>query len=184
MSGLILLVFAGLLAQDVAPPPANRAVYEAPAIRPFEPGPGFEDQRAQGDADSDPPRRALEAPVTVEAYARSYEPAPDAVEQAYQQGVTSAELRADQSAGGLDGAWRIMDPVGRALFDLVLIDPGAGPAEGGWRSGSGRGAATADGRVLTLEGAGTVTLERTDGGWRGELSVDGRRQTVSLVRPR
>lgn len=115
-------------------------------IRPFEPGPGFAGERACGDAEGELARRPLERPVTVEAYARSYEYTPGDIETAYEQGVASAEIRADQTAGPLDGVWRIVDAGGRTHFDLVLIDPGVGPAEGGWRNGTGRGLRPRTGR--------------------------------------
>ena len=41
MSGLIVLAFAGLLMQETAPHPSTQAAYQAPAIRPFEPGRNF-----------------------------------------------------------------------------------------------------------------------------------------------
>ena len=65
----------------------------------------------------------------------------------------------------------------------MLSDPGAGPVEGGWRGREGRGAATSDGVTLTLEGSGSMTLERTGNGWRGLLTIDGQSHPVSLVRP-
>lgn len=183
MSGLIVLAFASLLIQETAPHPSTRAAYQAPAIRPFEPGRDFGQERAQGDADAERHRRSLEAPVTVEAYVRSYEYMPTDAETAYEQGVASAEIRADQAAGPLDGAWRIVDASGRTRYDLVLIDPGVGPAEGGWRNGLAWGAAISDGTTLTLEGAGTVTLERAGAGWRGVLTAEGQTRAVSLTRP-
>ena len=183
MSGLMIIAFAGLLAQQTAPHPSTQAAYQAPAIRPFEPGPGFALERAQGDGDADLYRRPLTAPVTVEAYVRSYEYTPDEVETAYEQGVASAEIRADQTAGPLDGAWRVVDAEGRTRLDLVLIDPGFGPVEGGWRAGGAWGAATSDGATLTLEGAGSLTLTRAGAGWRGVLTADGEARPVSLIRP-
>jgi hypothetical protein len=183
MSGLFLLAFAGLLTQEAAPQPSTRAAYQPPVVRPFEPDRDFGGEQAQGDMAGELFRRPLEAPVLVEAYARSYEFTPGDTEVAYEQGVASAETRADQAAGRLDGAWRIVDATGRKLYDLVLSDPGAGPVEGGWRGREGRGAATSDGVTLTLEGSGSMTLERTGNGWRGPLTIDGQSHPVSLVRP-
>jgi len=183
MSGLIVLAFAGLLMQEAAPHPSTQAAYQAPVIRPFEPGRGFGREQAQGDTDSDLYRRPLEAPVAVEAYVRSYEYSPSDVEAAYEQGVTSAEIRADQAAGRLDGAWWLVDAAGHRLYDLVLSDPGVGPVEGGWRGQGSWGAATSDGATLTLEGAGAMTLERTASGWRGQWTVSGETVPASLVRP-
>ena len=183
MSGFMVLALAGLLMQEAAPHPSTQAAYQAPVIRPFEPGRNFGREQAQGDADGDLFRRPLETPVVVEAYVRSYEYTPSEVEAAYEQGVASAEIRADQTAGRLDGAWRIVDATGRALYDLVLNDPGVGPVEGGWRGREDWGAATSDGATLTLDGAGAMTLERAGNSWRGVLTIDGQTRPVSLIRP-
>lgn len=183
MTGLILIALAGLSMQQGAPHPSTANAYQAPVIRPFEPGPDFDREQAQGDVEAERRRRPLERSVTVEAYARSYELASSDIEAAYEQGVIAAEARADQESGRLNGIWRIVDADGRARYDLVLNDPGVGPAEGGWRNGSGRGAATSDGATLMLEGAGVLKLERTGSGWRGVLTADGQSQPVSLVRP-
>jgi hypothetical protein len=183
MTGLIVLAFAGLLMQDSTPHPSTRSAYQAPVIRPFEPGPDFGRERPQGDSGAERHRRPLEAPVTVEAYAGSYEYTPDVSEVAYDQGVAAAEIRADQAAGPLDGAWRIIDGSGRTLYELVLIDAGIGPVEGGWRGAWGSGPAISDGTTLTLEGAGILSLERSGNGWRGILTVNGQTRPVRLIRP-
>lgn len=183
MSGFIVLAFAGLLMQETAAHPSTQAAYQAPVIRPFEPGRDFAREPAQGDADSDLYRRPLEAPVVVEAYVRSYEYTPSDVEAAYEQGVASAEIRADQAAGRLDGAWRIVDASGRRLYDVALSDSGVGPVEGGWRGPAGWGPATSDGATLTLEGVGAMTLQRSGSGWRGPLTVGGETLPASLIRP-
>ncbi|MCS6626392.1 hypothetical protein N0B44_26065 [Roseibacterium beibuensis] len=184
MSGMLIAMFAGLMTPQAAPHPSTLEPYSAPAIRPFEPGSDFGRELAEGDAAGAAHRRPLEAPVTVDAYRGSYEVTPTDLEIAYEQGVTSAELRADQSAGPLDGPWRIRDAGGRTLYDVVLMDPGVGTAEGGWRNGRGAGAAVSDGRTLTLEdGGGTIALERAANGWRGRLTVDGRSRPVTITRP-
>ena len=183
MTALVLTALAALLASQDAPHPSTGSTYQAPVIRPFEPGPDFGRELVQGDAEAERHRRPLEAPVTVDAYVRSYEYMPTAAEAAYDQGVAAAEIRADQTAGRLDGVWRIVDAAGRTRLDLALHDPGFGPAEGGWRSGSDWGAATSDGATLTLDGVGVVTLEPTEGGWRGLLTIGGQARPVSLVRP-
>ncbi len=183
MSGLIVIAFAGLLMQEAAPHPSTQAAYQAPVIRPFEPGRNFGREQPQGDADGELYRRPLETPVVVEAYVRSYEYTPSDVEAAYEQGVTSAEIRADQGAGPLDGSWRVVDGSGRTLYDLVLSDPGVGAVEGGWRGRDSWGAATSDGATLTLESVGAMTLERTGTGWRGQLTISGETRPASLIRP-
>jgi hypothetical protein len=184
MSGILIATLAALLAPQTAPHPSSLEPYSAPAIRPFEPESDFGREIAEGDAAGAAHRRPLTAPVTVDAYDRSYEATPTDLEIAYDQGVASAELRTDQTAGPLDGFWRIEDAEGRPLYDVVLMDRGVGPVEGGWRNGRDGGGAASDGRTLTLEGGGgTIVLERAGSGWRGQLSLDGRTRPVILTRP-
>jgi len=184
MSGLLIAALAGLLTPQAQPYSPEQTLYSAPVIRPFEPGSDFGREIAEGDAASPPRRRPLSAPVTVDAYDRSYEASLTDIEIAYEQGVTSAEQRADQTAGPLDGAWRVRDADGRTLFDIVLMDPGMGPVEGAWRGGRNGGGAVSDGRTLTLEdGGGVIALERAGAAWRGRLTVDGRARAVTITRP-
>jgi len=183
MSGFIAVAFAGLLMQQAAPHPSTQTLYQAPAIRPFEPPSDFGRETAQGDAEGDVHRRPLEAPVAVGTYVRSYEFTPTDGEIAYEQGVASAEIRADQTAGPLDGRWRVADEQGRVLFGLVMSDPATGLTEGGWRNAAGSGAATLSEQTLTLGGLGVMTLEPAAGGWRGTLTADGRPRPVTLTRP-
>ena len=185
MSGLLIAALAALATPQAAPNPSAMETYSPPVIRPFEPGPDFGLQIAEGDAASAPRRRPLTAPVTVDAYRGSYEATPTDVEVAYDQGVAAAEQRADQTAGPLDGLWRISDPEGRTLYEVLLMDPGVGPVEGGWRSGRQGGGAVSDGRTLTLEdgGGGVIVLERAGDGFRGRLTVDGRTRAVTITRP-
>lgn len=185
MSGLLIAALAALTTPQVAPGSSSMQPYAAPVIRPFEPGPDFGLEIAEGDAGAPPRRRRLTAPVTVDAYTGSYEATPTDIEIAYEQGVASAELRADQTAGPLDGLWRISDAEGRTLYEVLLMDPGVGPVEGGWRNGRDGGGAVSDGRTLTLEddGGGVIVLERAGDGWRGRLTLDGRARPVTLTRP-
>ena len=189
MSGILIAALAGLMTPQAAPSPSRLEPYAAPAIRPFEPGSDFGREIAEGDAASAPRRRPLTAPVTVDAYDGSYEATPTDIEVAYEQGVASAELRADQGAGPLDGVWRVSDADGRALYEVLLLDPGVGPVEGGWRNGRDAGGAVSDGHTLTLEGlspdggGGVIVLERAGDGWRGRLTVDGRTRPVTISRP-
>ncbi|MFN3558632.1 MAG: hypothetical protein ACK4UQ_05025 [Brevundimonas sp.] len=187
MSGFIVVAFAGALLQQAAPHPSTLEPYRAPAIRPFEPTSDFGRERAQGDEETEAHRRPLDAPVSVDAYARSYEYSPGDVDVAYDQGVASAEIRVDQSAGPLDGRWQVSDEHGRPLFALAMTDPGrrsmGDAVEGGWRGRDGAGAATAEGHVLTLEGLGVLSLQPATGGWRGTLTAGGHARPVSLSRP-
>ncbi|KQW86356.1 hypothetical protein [Brevundimonas sp. Root1279] len=183
MSGYIVAILAGVLVQQAAPHPSTLETYSAPAIRPFEPASDFGQEVAQGDAAPNPNREPLAEPVRVDAYARSYEYAPTDAETAYDQGVASAEVRTDQTAGPLDGAWRIADGEGRTLYEVVLLDAGGAIAEGGWRRTSAEGGATASAGTLTLEGVGTITLTPSGKGWTGRLTADGRTTAVTLTRP-
>lgn len=179
MSGFIVVAFAGLLLQPADPHPSTLALYQAPAIRPFEPPSDFGRERAQGDGDAELHRRALEAPVSVDAYVRSYEFTPTDFEASYDQGVASAELRVDQSAGPLDGRWQVTDEHGRALFAMVIRDAGdvgRTPVEGGWRGDAAAGVVTAEGRRLTLEGLGVLDVDT------GQLTANGRTRAVGLSR--
>lgn len=189
MSGLLIAALAGLMTPQATPYAPGQPLYSAPVIRPFEPGPDFGREIAEGDTANPPRRRPLTAPVTVDAYDGSYEATPTDIEIAYEQGVASAERRADQTAGPLDGLWRIRDAEGRTVYEVLLMDPGVGPVEGGWRSGRETGGALYDGRTLTLEdlspegGGGVIVLERAGDGWRGRLTVDGRTRAVTITRP-
>ncbi len=184
MSAVLFAAAAALLTpQDIPQAPAPE-IYSAPLIRPFEPGDDFAREGAEGDATPRPLRGPLTESVTVDAYDRSYEATPTDLEVAYDQGVTSAEIRADQTAGPLDGAWRVSDAGGRVIYELVLLDTGAGRAEGAWRRDRDYGGAVAEGGILSLEGeAGVIRLQRDAAGWRGTLTVDGRSQPVTLSRP-
>ena len=183
MSGIILAAVAGLLAQQAPPHPSTQTLYTAPAIRPFEPGSDFGREIAEGDVGPAPHRAPLTAPVTVDAYDGAYEVTPTDAEAAYEQGVASAEIRADQTAGPMDGAWRVVDAEGRTLYELVLMDSGSGTVEGGWRDARDSGAAVVEGRTLMLEGVGGITLERGRSGWTGRLTMGGQTRPVTLTRP-
>ena len=181
MSGIILAAFAGLLTQQALPHPSTQELYTAPVIRPFEPGSDFGREMAEGDVAPVPHRAPLTAPVTVDDYDGAYEVTPTDAQAAYEQGVDSAEIRADQTAGPMDGGWRIIDADGRTLYDLVLMDPGSGTVEGGWRDARDWGAAVFDDGTLTLEGVGAVALERGRSGWTGRLTTGGQTRRVTLT---
>jgi hypothetical protein len=183
MSGILIAVLAGLSSPQAAPHPSALETYSAPVIRPFEPGPEFGREPAEGDAPTRPHRPPLTAPVTVDAYDGAYEISPTDVEIAYEQGVASAEIRADQTAGPLDRWWWIRDEAGRRLYELVLTDSGVGPVEGGWRSDRDAGGAVVEDGVLRLDDGAAIALERTADGWRGRMTRGGRTTPVTLTRP-
>src|SRR5690606_20277688 len=89
--------------------PTSRELYSGPPVRPYEPS--WDTPEAEGDAYL-PARRALEAPVELQAYDGAYETAPTDAEVVYQQGVASAALRANALMGPLDGLWRVVGPDG------------------------------------------------------------------------
>lgn len=184
MSGTIAAALAGLLLQQAVPYPSTLEPYRPPVVRPYEPTSNFgREAEAQGDAAGDLHRRPLTAPVAVDAYAGSYEFSPTDAETTYNQAVASAEMRADDRAGPLEGRWAVTAADGAPLFGLVLSDPGdGGLIEGGWRRGSARGGATLGDDGLELEGYGLLTLERTVTGWRGVLTVGDRSSDVVLSR--
>lgn len=187
MSGFIVVAFAGLLMQQADPHPSTLQLYQPPAIRPFEAPSSFGQEEPQGDAATDTHRRPLEAPVEVGAYVKSYEYSPSDAEVAYDQGIASAEIRADQSAGPLDGRWRLTDANGRLLFDMALRDNGDGSTvEGAYRDERAAEAGLAmagDAPGTWRLGEAVLTLERGADGWRGSLTSNGRSTPVRLVRP-
>lgn len=184
MSGSAALILAALAfsPQDL-PHPSTQELYRPPVIRPFEPGPGFAGEEAEGDSAVETERRPLTAPIAVEDYVHNYETPPTDTELAYDRGVTSAEIRADQTAGPLDGLWRLTDADGDILCEVALSDPGHGPVEGGWRNAGASGAAAHAGHVLTLDHLGRITLTRSRDGWTGLMTSGGRERRVRLSRP-
>lgn len=188
---LSLVLFAAAALQTPYGAAEAAETYQAPVVRPFEPPSDFGRETAQGDATSELHRRPLEAPVTVEAYRRSYEASPTDAELAYEQGVAQAEINADALAGPLDGRWRVNDANGRPLLSLALVDRnGAGSAQGAWRAVDGEhGAGPAEairngeaGTVIELGDEGRLTLQRAGAGWTGVLEHGGRRTAVTLGR--
>lgn len=149
---------------EPAPPPlpAFHETYQAPAIRPFEPAWDFE---VQGEGDATATDRAAPAtPVTLDIYAGGYERPPTPTEQAYEQGVRSAETRRDALAGPLDGMWRLTAADGRALMQVLLTDPDGGQAlAGAWRD------LTSPAGLVD----GFTALERRGGGLRARFRPPG-----------
>lgn len=167
-------------------------LYQPPVVRPFEPGDDFSVPPSEGDFEV-PSRRPLADPVGIDAYIGDYEHTPSSLESAYQQGMTVAEMRADQLSGPLDGKWRIVTADQTVLYDLLLSDTALG-VEGAWRdvtiggAGDDLGIATAmrtgdqlniglqgqTGRWLDL----TLTAERY---WTGVLHQGDSTLPVSMV---
>ena len=192
LAAMMLFALISLAAAPVqsAPVPYAAQLYAPPVVRPFEPPSNFGRVTAEGDGGGDGRIRVIPAPVSVEAYSRSYERAPSRADNAYDAGVENAERTMDGRMGPLDGRWRLTDEAGRALMTLSLMDQGASkPLEGAWRTADataevGPLVATERGAdVLVLDmGDARLALSPTGEGWSGTLSRDGRERTVTLVR--
>lgn len=186
---MLVLPFLIAVISAAADPASEPATYSRPAIPPFEPASSFGRSRAQGDAETDHYRRPLTAPVSVDAYHRSYEYSPSDSETSYEQGVAQAQMDAQALMGGLDGAWQVMDAQGDVLSDLVVSDAGTdGRLEAAWSLSDARDVATTarrDGDAVVIEaGTGARTtrlrLTPTPEGWVGALAGTGQTLSVSL----
>ncbi|WP_428151328.1 hypothetical protein [Brevundimonas sp.] len=189
-----MLVFA-LISLAVSPmqsaPVAYTAqVYQAPVVRPFEPPSNFGRVTEEGDGGGDRTLRVITAPVSVEAYRRSYEHAPSRADNAYDAGVENAERAMDARMGPLDGRWHLKDGEGRTLMTLSLMDQGQSkPLEGAYRTADAQaevgpltGAERSAGSlVLDLDG-GRLSLSPSGDGWTGTLTQGERERAVTLVR--
>lgn len=185
MISTLLIALAALAVQSV-PAPSSSPAYQAPPVRPFEPAGPVAARDGEG---ATPAPRALDAPVTVDAYRGHYENGPSATERAYEQGVAQAEISMDSRMGPLDGAWTVTGGDGAVLFTLVLADDGSGaPVEGAWRDGHGKlGVAAStvreDGRtIIVLDGRCELRLTRAAQGFTGVIVIEGDEQPVRLVR--
>ena len=148
-----------------APVAYTAQVYQAPVVRPFEPPSNFGRVVEEGDGGGDRPLRVIPAPVSVEAYSRSYEHAPSRADNAYDAGVENAERNMDGRMGPLDGRWRLKDADGRALMTLSLMDQGeAKPLEGAYRTADAQAEV---GPLVAERTAGTLVLVRASPPSRG-----------------
>lgn len=174
--------------------PTSRELYSGPPVRPYEPE--WRTLPAEGDTYS-PSRPAVTRPIGLDAYHGAYEVTPSDAEVVYQQGVTSAALRANALMGPLDGRWRVTGPDGSPVLELLLMDRGDGAlVEGAWREPQAPDAAMTSRRLgalslvmranetLTIEtdapdGAARLSLERDGARWRGTLERGG--TTIPVV---
>ena len=159
-------------------------------VRPFEPPSNFGRVTEEGDGGGNRTLRVIRAPVSVEAYSRSYEHAPSRADNAYDAGVENAERNMDSRMGPLDGRWRLKDGEGRTVMTVSLMDQGeAKPLEGAYRTADAMAevgpltAAERSAGALVLEMAGgRLSLQASGEGWTGTLAQDGRERAVTLVR--
>lgn len=173
-----------------APVAYTAQVYQAPVVRPFEPPSNFGRVTEEGDGGGDTRLRVITAPVSVEAYRRSYEHAPSRADNAYDAGVNNAERSMDARMGPLDGRWLLKDGEGRTLMTVSLMDQGeTRPLEGGYRTADATAevgpltAAERSAGVLVLEmGGGRLSLQSSGEGWSGVLARGDREWPVTLVR--
>lgn len=173
-----------------SPVPYTAQVYQAPAVRPFEPPANFGRVTEEGDGGGDTRVRVITTPVSVEAYRRSYEHAPSRADNAYDAGVETAERTMDARMGPLDGRWRLKDEEGRTVMTLSLMDQGGSkPLEGAYRTADAQAevgpltAAERSAGVLVLEmGGGRLSLQSSGEGWSGVLARGDGEWPVTLVR--
>lgn len=176
--------------------PTSLERYAGPPVRPYEPS--WDTPAAEGDAYM-ATRRALEAPALLESYDGTYEVTPTDAEVVYQQGVTSAALRANSIMGPLDGRWRVTGSDGAPVLELLMMDRGDGAlVEGAWREPTAPDAALTSRRLgalslvvrsgesLTIDvddpdGPGRLRLERDGARWRGTLERNGTTTPVVMA---
>lgn len=169
-------------------PPSVRP-FEMPAVTPDAPIP-----YAPGALD-----RIPAAPVTVESYRRSYEAAPDSLEQIYQAGIQRNFDAQQVRMGPLDGQWTVRTEAGSAMLSLLLNDAGAGSElEGAWRLLGPRSktglllSVSREGEALVVswydrDGSGDPAVMRLrpqpGGGWRGTVRSRDVEYPVTMSRP-
>ena len=176
--------------------PTSQQLYSGPPVRPYEPA--WDTPEAEGDAYM-VTRRVLEAPVVLQAYNGTYEASPTDAEVVYQQGVTSAALRANSLMGPLDGRWRVTASDGTPVLELLMMDRGDGAlVEGAWREPSAPDGALTSRRLgalslvvrtgddLTIDvedpdDPARLSLERDGAGWRGTLERNGTTTPVVMA---
>lgn len=201
---IIVALSAALVAQPEPDPPAEAEAAEAEAARLYAPPPVRPYEMpaalaAELSGWSPPPDGPLR-PVSLEAYARSYEGARDPLDQRFLIGVENARLAMDSRMGPLDGAWVVEDADGQPLYALVLADPAPdGGVEGAWRALTGPEAARPSGVIATAVREGDsltasfllpgqaeparLRLQPAGQGWRGRLTApDGDSRQVTLRR--
>lgn len=159
--------------EDIAPPtPSAPIPYQPSAIRPFEmPATMPTAPVPYAPSAND---RIPDAPVSVEAYRRSYEGPPDAREVAYDGGVRRNFNAQQVRMGPLDGAWTVRTRSGAAFMVLQLHDPGRADSEieGAWRSLPRQGQGARSGFLVSVKREGqTLVVRWYDRDETGNMSV-------------
>jgi len=166
-----------------APQPYDGVSGAPQAVRPFEmPAATPAAPIPYGSAALD---RIPTAPVEVEDYRRSYEAAPDALEQLYQAGIQRTFDAQQVRMGPLDGQWTVRTEAGSAMLSLLINDAGPGSdLEGAWRQLGPRSktglllSVSREGEALVVswydrEGSGDPAVMRLrpqpGGAWRGTV---------------
>lgn len=184
---------------DLAPPtPTAPLPYEAPSVRPFEMTGGLPTAPVPYAVDENIP----DAPVTVDAYHRSYEGPPDGLERAYQAGIKRSFDAQQVRMGPLDGPWLVRTQGGAAFMALMLADQGRADQEieGAWRSLANRPGQGHSGFLLSVgregqtlvvrwypsDDTGNITVMRlnptSDGRWTGQVRAGDVEFPVTMAR--
>lgn len=130
----------------------------------------------------------LSSPVLLDERGRTPDAPPSVRDMAYESRLRSSFASAQGFQGPLDGSFILSGAEGD-LYALELVDRSRGDLEGAWRNLRVPGSGFLDdlqrngGDVVLRFGAAVATLRsNASGGWTGELTDGGRRQSVSLRR--
>ena len=164
-------------AVTTAPPPAEAPApptqpqpYQPPSVRPFEMPATLPDEPVPYSPSAND--RIPDQPVTLDAYRRSYEGAPDARERTYDAGVKRNFDAQQVRMGPLDGPWTVRSQTGAPLMLLMLHDPGRGEIEGAWRLAGGRAGAARSGFLVSVSREGQhLVIRWYDRDDTGNMSV-------------
>lgn len=137
-----------------------------------------------------PPSTTLTAPVRIEETGKSPDGPPTPADLAYDSRLRSSMASAQAFQGPMAGGWTLAAD-GRDLYALQLNDKD-GVIDGAWRDLRRTGALDGSGFIDAVErtdtglvvriGERVMTLRPDAGGWAGDLTEDGRRQSVRLRR--
>jgi hypothetical protein len=147
--------------EDAAPPtPSAPVPYQVPGVRPYEPPASMPASPQPYSPSAND--RIPSAPVTVEAYQRSYETPPDATERNYQAGIQRNFDAQQVRMGPLDGGWTVRTESGAGFMALMLSDSGRADqeVEGAWRTLGARAGQKPSGFLLSVARVGRALVVR------------------------